>query len=101
MEVAMRLSITAIAGVLLTSTLLYGGEESCSDRKQIVEFLRGGHAEYLVGRGLSGGGRMVEVFVSGTGSWTVIWSSPNGTSCLVARGEGWEQSKNGIAAHPL
>src|SRR5437588_12325563 len=97
----MRLSIAALACIVLTPTLSYAGEQPCSERKQIVEFLGRAHGEFLVGRGISSGGRMVEIFASGVGSWSVIWSSPSGTSCLVASGEGWEQSKNDLAARDL
>ena len=101
MEATMRLSIAALACVVLTPTLSHAAEQPCSERKQIVEFLGRAHAEFLVGRGVSTGGRMVEIFASGAGSWSVIWSSPSGTSCLVASGEGWEQSKNDQAARDL
>ena len=69
--------------------------------KQLIEFLRRSKGEYLVGQGLSLGGRLVEIFASGIGSWTVIWSSPAGISCLVASGEGWEQSKAVVASQQL
>jgi hypothetical protein len=32
------------------------------------------------------------------GTWTIILSSPNGTSCLVAAGEGWRGLKFDKAA---
>src|SRR5258705_13932270 len=99
MEIDMRLALSALAFAALGPMICYAGEQRCADHKQFVEFLRRTHGEYPVGRGLSHGGPVIEIFANGAGSWTIIWSPPTGKSCLVASGDGWEQSKNELAAN--
>jgi hypothetical protein len=93
----MRTALLCILVLVSLTQIGVAAERPCSERKLVVDFLRRAHGEFPVGRGLSSGGRIVEVFASGAGSWTVIWSSPTGTSCVVASGEGWEQSKAEVA----
>lgn len=40
--------------------------------------------------GLVGSRAFVELYVSETGSWTMIVTGTNGLSCILAAGEGWE-----------
>lgn len=44
--------------------------------------------------GVTRQGGLIEVLHDPKGdTWTIIISSPNGTSCLVAAGEGWRKLK--------
>ena len=48
--------------------------------------------EQVAGRGLVANGKaMFELFVSKSGSWTVLVSDPKGRSCIIASGEHWQQ----------
>ena len=48
------------------------------------------YGEVPVAIGVTNKGGLVEVLTTGDGNtWTIIVSMPNGTSCLVAAGEGW------------
>ncbi len=50
--------------------------------------------------GLANNGGVIEVLSSGSGNtWTIIITMPNGVTCLLAAGEGWE-SLPLIAAGP-
>ncbi len=42
--------------------------------------------------------RIMEVYVSKAGSWTVILTTPDGTSCMIAAGQDWEDVPNGADA---
>ena len=42
------------------------------------------------GIGLSGAKQVLEVFASAGGTWTVVVTDPEGRTCLVASGRGWE-----------
>jgi len=35
-------------------------------------------------------GQVLELFASSSGSWTMVVTTPNGTSCLIAAGENWD-----------
>lgn len=62
----------------------------CDDRGTVVSTLDKGYSEKPVSMGLSSNGAVVEVFVSETGTFTIIMTRPSGLSCLVAAGENWE-----------
>ena len=62
----------------------------CGARAEIADRLAGAFAEVPVARGLSADGRMVEVFASPEGSWTLVVTRPDGRACLAAAGEAWE-----------
>jgi len=56
----------------------------------LTRYLAQRYAETRVARGLSSNGRMIEVFASGDGAtWTMVVTTPQGHSCIVASGEGW------------
>ena len=48
------------------------------------------HGETARGIGVGSSGELVtELFVSETGSWTVLVTRTNGTSCILASGHDW------------
>jgi hypothetical protein len=47
------------------------------------------YGEKLIGQGISSDGTLVEIFMAPAGSFTVIKTSPEGTSCVVDFGDGW------------
>ena len=65
-------------------------QSRCAPRANIVMNLESRYAEHLAGVGVAGSALIVELFVSVTGSWTLISTSTSGVSCLVAAGEDWE-----------
>jgi hypothetical protein len=63
----------------------------CGERASIIERLRTKYGESLRGAGVFQGRRVVEVWASETsGSWTIVVTLPNGSTCLMASGEDWE-----------
>ena len=62
----------------------------CMPREKIVEMLDTRYDEAPIALGLASGGRLVEVFSSADGStWTLLLTAPDGTSCMMAEGQGW------------
>ena len=50
------------------------------------------YAEAPVGLGVTSMGGLVELLTTKDGlTWTIIVSTPDGASCLVASGEGWRR----------
>lgn len=67
-----------------------GQAQQCDQRAKVIGHLAQKYQEAPVAIGVTTSGGIVEVLTSGDGStWTIILSNPNGTSCLVAAGEGW------------
>ncbi len=64
--------------------------QQCDQRTRVIGHLARKYQETPVAIGVTTSGGMVEVLTTGDGgTWTIILSTPNGTSCLVAAGEGW------------
>ncbi|MER9234179.1 hypothetical protein NKI56_19120 [Mesorhizobium sp. M0622] len=70
------------------------GSPLCASRPEILKQLSTRFKEAPVALGLAKNGSVVEVLTSDDGeTWTIMVSQPNGPSCLVAAGEGWEELK--------
>lgn len=84
-----------MAAAALAGTLLAGwpatAQPVCGDRAEILENLAKFHTEQPQAMGLSTDGKLVEVLVSATGSWSILVSLPSQMTCLVATGEHWER----------
>ena len=83
--------LLAILMIVPTAT---EAQVSCIQRDELVRSLAEKYNEKQTAIGLEAAGgksRMVEVFVSATGSFTILLSYPNGVSCVAASGEGWRQ----------
>ena len=52
--------------------------------------LRKDYGEKVLGRGVSGDGTLLEIFLAPAGTFTVIKTTPGGVSCVVDFGEGWQ-----------
>ncbi len=61
----------------------------CADRPDVIEKLAKDYQEAPTAMGLANNGSVLEVVSSSDGSWTILITNPEGTTCLVAAGEGW------------
>lgn len=64
--------------------------QNCMPHNGANDKLRAQFGEKVLGRGVSGDGTLVEIFLSPSGSFTVIKTTPKGMSCVVDFGEGWQ-----------
>jgi len=62
---------------------------NCAARDAIVAKLAV-YKEEAEAIGLNKDGTLLEVFVSPEGTWTVLYSSPQGQSCIAAIGDAWQ-----------
>ncbi len=66
------------------------GHPQCDDREAVLEKLAKKYQEAPVAVGVTSSGGLVEVLTTSDGStWTIIVTTTDGISCLVAAGEGW------------
>jgi hypothetical protein len=65
-------------------------QSQCGPRQDLVKNLGDKFKESPIGRGLTQPGQVLEIFASQSGSWTMVVTTPNGTSCLIAAGENWD-----------
>ena len=80
--------------LLLWPALLQASHpQVCGPRKAILDQLKNRFKESQIGIGLTSDGNVVEVFASAEGNWTIIVTSPTGSTCVVESGEGWQHGK--------
>ena len=90
---AAALGAAALAFQPLPATAQETGQDStpCAERTNIVNTLDSQYEESPRAIGLVSKEAVLEVFVSQTGTWTVVVTSPDGVSCVLAAGQSWEE----------
>ncbi len=75
----------------------------CYQRERIVTLLAAKYKEVPVAIGVNLKGDLVEVLSSEHGhTWTIIFTTPEGVSCVVTAGDGWRtQQQEEHAAEPF
>lgn len=67
----------------------------CGHREDILQQLSSQYKEAPVAVGLTDSGVLVELLSSDNGAtWTILVSQENGTTCLVAAGQHWQNVKD-------
>ncbi len=62
----------------------------CNTRDSVLRQLADKYGEVPVALGVTHNGGLIEVFAAPNGkTWSIIVTSPQGMSCLVAAGSGW------------
>ncbi len=65
------------------------GQQVCLPRPAVIAQLAHGYGETVTARGLTNAGTVLEL-LTGDRTWSIIVTLPDGTSCLIAAGWGWE-----------
>ncbi len=77
------------AAFVLASSSAFAAPQ-CNSRGKVLELLSKKYSEAPVAVGVTNNGGLFEVISTGDGNtWSMIITSPQGMSCLVAAGEGW------------
>jgi hypothetical protein len=63
----------------------------CAPHGEMVSLLSAKYKEAPKGLGLVHGSRVVELFVSRTGTWTILATKLDGRACIIAAGNDWEE----------
>lgn len=84
----LRLAFAAL--VLMAVPAAAQAQSSCGERAKFIETLSRNYQEVPAAMAIAGQRNLVELFVSETGSWTMLVTQPNGMSCIVAAGSDWE-----------
>ena len=89
------------AGLALVSTSTSAAAQpQCDQRDSVLKILQQQYKEAPVALGVTHNGGLVEVLSTGNGTtWSIIVTTPQGMSCLVAAGEGW-RAMDQVAADP-
>ncbi len=66
-------------------------QPQCNERQSVLERLANKYKESPVASGVTNSGRLVQVLTNARdGNWTLIITTPQGMSCLVTAGQGWQ-----------
>jgi hypothetical protein len=82
--------LLAVALISMANSVSAEEQPQCNERKNVLDLLASKYKESPIALGVTNSGGLVEV-LSNTkgGTWTIIVTTPQGVSCLVAAGEGW------------
>jgi hypothetical protein len=88
------------AGLAVVSTSAAVAQPQCDQRASVLQVLQQKNKELPVAVGVTHTGGLVEVLTTGNGTtWSIIVTTPQGMSCLVAAGAGWKAMLQ-VAADP-
>jgi hypothetical protein len=97
MQTMLALSL-GFAGVVLATEAAFGQAAQCGKRDAVVMHLAERYGETRRSVGLAQNA-MMEVYASAeTGTWTIAITTPDGTMCLVAAGQGFETVEEQVPA---
>lgn len=80
--------LAAIAVVMISGPAW--GQRSCADRQQFLGLLGRDYGEQPVIRAIDAGGRMIEILIAPSGSWSMLITRPGGPTCMRGSGEAFE-----------
>ena len=86
---ATRLGIVGLVFGLTASGASAQG--MCGSRVELLKLLGEKYTEAPSGFGTIGDKALIEVYVSDKGTFTIVASKPDGTSCILAAGQNWEK----------
>lgn len=87
-----RLIFTSMAS-LVFATVVAGPASAapqCTTHEKMVNLLSKRFSEVPKAVGLVGKKRVMEVYVSKKGSWTIVVTNSGGQACILAAGQSWE-----------
>jgi hypothetical protein len=93
----MALSL-GFAGVVL-ATQIARAEGQCGPRDMVMQTLTDRYGETRRSLGLAGPTQVMELFASDeTGTWTITLTMPDGVTCMVASGQGYQTIDEALPA---
>jgi len=82
-------TLTAALAIGLIATSA-SAQSMCATRDMMIGQLSSKYGETPQGSGLNSTTKMLEIWAStATGTWTILVTDPNGTSCIMAAGKDW------------
>ena len=88
-----------LAAVFSLVSSAVAAQPQCNQRIHVLGHLAEKYKEAPVVFGVTSEGRLIEVLSTSAGeTWTIIVSTPDGTTCLIAAGEAWRRRPNAESA---
>jgi len=86
------------AAMALVSAFPARAQIVCGSHSDLVAGLAQAFQEKQVGYGVAGQTAVIEIYVSSSGTWTMLVTDVRGRSCILAAGDGWENTMAVTAA---
>lgn len=80
-----------IVVLLLALVVPAHAQQACGDRAEIIKMLAAKYKELPRAFGIIGDKTLVELFVSKSGSWTMMETMSQGVTCIVRSGQSWDE----------
>ena len=88
---AVGIALGIALALLLAVVAPASAQSVCATHAEVVKHLDSRYSQAPVAMGLANNGGVVEVFSTGNGStWTFVLTMPDGQSCAMVTGQGWE-----------
>ena len=79
-----------LLGVIFLISTAHADQTSCAKRSEVIAELNNRYGKRPQSTGLMPNGHMLETFAhSQTGTWTILITTPDGTSCMIASGSAY------------
>lgn len=83
-------TLTLAIGAAIVTTAAAAQTQNCANRDTVVGKLETRYGESFSGGGLQNNQRIFEVWSSEEkGTWTILMTHANGTTCVMASGTNW------------
>ncbi len=86
------IKLAAVGAVMALPALPATAQVICGGHDDLVARLAAVFQEKRLGYGVAGQAALFEVFASPNGTWTILMTDVKGQSCILAAGEGWEDT---------
>lgn len=95
----MSLRSAVYVTALLALTVPAQAQMACGDRSEIIKMIAAKYKELPRAFGIVGDKTLVELFVSESGSWTMLETMSHGITCVIRSGQSWDELPVTVYGH--
>ncbi|MGX5803334.1 hypothetical protein ACWGS9_19055 [Bradyrhizobium sp. Arg314] len=92
--------LAAVGAMIALPAVPARAQVICGGHDYLVARLAEAFEEKRLGYGVAGQAAIFEVFVSASGTWTILMTDVKDQSCILAAGEGWEDTRATAVGQP-
>ncbi len=81
----------AAAALVITTSSINAQARMCGKRASLIKVLSEKYKETPRALGLTSAKMAMEIYASKSGTWTVMMTMTNGTTCIMAAGKSWQE----------
>ncbi len=88
----MGVLLALVLGAVMATIPARAAPPVCGDRSAVLQSLSSKYSEQPVAAGVASNGGVIEILKGPDGkTWTILFTYPDGPSCLIATGEAWQE----------